>query len=135
MTQKKYKDTVKAFSKAEDSLENARYNINGGFYGAAANRAYYSCYYCLSALLYIKGLYSKTHTGTHAKFSESFIKTKILPTEIAGSIALLFNARQKADYDLDCDIAKEDAELLLKKAEEIFNRCSSYFHHLKETKQ
>lgn len=47
--------------KAVEALENAEYDLNGGFTLATANRAYYACYYCMTALLYTKDVYAKSH--------------------------------------------------------------------------
>lgn len=125
-----YIESSKAFEKAVDAIENAKYNFKGEFYGATANRAYYACFYCLIALLYTKKVYSKTHQGAKAKFSELFIKTDIFPIEISDSISLLFDYRQEADYDLDADITGEEADMLIAKASEIYSLCNTYFQKL-----
>lgn len=127
-----YTDTVKALEKAEDSLENARYNLDGRFYETVANRAYYSRFYSLCALLYTKGVYAKTPQGTHSKFSELFIKTNLFPTKISESISILFNSRQKADYDIETDLTREDAEILIDKADQIYHYCQTYFQKLQK---
>jgi uncharacterized protein (UPF0332 family) len=80
----------------------------------------------LIALLYTQKVYSKTHQGAKAKFSELFIKTGIFPVEISDSISLLFDYRQEADYDLDAEITSEEAELLISKASEIYSLCNAY---------
>jgi uncharacterized protein (UPF0332 family) len=125
-----YTESSKALAKAVDALENARYNLQGNFYGAVANRAYYACYYCLVALLYTQKVYSKTHQGAKAKVSELFIKTSIFPVEISDAIALLFDYRQEADYDLDAEITKEEAEMLIAKADEIYSTATVYIRKL-----
>lgn len=95
MMQGEYIESLKAIEKARDAIANAKYNLQGNFYEAATNRAYYACYYCLVALLYTQKIYSKTHQGTKAKFSEHFIKTGIFPIETSDSISLLFDYRQE----------------------------------------
>ena len=125
-----YVESSKALEKAADAIENAKYNLKGEFYGATANRAYYSCYYCLIALLYTQNIYAKTHQGAKSKFSELFIKTGVFPIEVSDSISLLFDYRQEADYDLDAEITKEEAGIVIIKATEIFALCSDYFQKL-----
>ena len=120
-------ESSKAFDKAADAIENAKYNLKGGFFVATANRAYYACYYCLIALLYTQKVYSKTHQGTKAKFSELFIKTGILPVETSDMISLLFDYRQEADYDLDAEITKEEAAMLIDKASKIYSLCHAHY--------
>ena len=43
MTSSGYTESLKALAKAADALENAVYNLKGGFIEATANRAYYVC--------------------------------------------------------------------------------------------
>jgi uncharacterized protein (UPF0332 family) len=125
-----YTESSKAFEKAADAIENADYNLKGGFYEATANRAYYACYYCIIGLLYTQNVYSKTHQGARAKFSELFIKTSIFPIDMSDSIALLFDYRQEADYDLDEDITYDEATLLIDKARVIYQMTKAYFQEL-----
>jgi uncharacterized protein (UPF0332 family) len=130
MSSSEYIESLKAFEKAADAIENAKYNLKGGYFGATANRAYYACYYCLIALLYIQKVYAKTHQGTKAKFTELFIKTDIFSVEVSDAISMLFDYRQEADYDLDADISFEEAEILINKANEIYFLTKSYFQKI-----
>lgn len=125
-----YTESLKALEKAADAIENAEYNLKGGFISATANRAYYSCYYSMIALLYTRNVYAKTHQGARAKFSELFIKSSIFPIEYSDSIAMLFDYRQEADYDLDEDITHEEAANLIKKASEFYRLVNTYFQNL-----
>ena len=109
-------EILKALEKAENALQNAEYDLKGGFILAAANRAYYACFYCMTALLYTKNVCVKTHVGTKSKFSELFIKSGIFPQQTSDIITLLFDNRQEADYDLDADISLDEAKQLIKKA-------------------
>lgn len=111
--------TYRILAKAEDAVQTARHDLEGGFPLATANRAYYACYYCMTALLHTQYLYAKTHQGVRAKFSETFIKTSLLPVEVSDDIALLFKCRQEADYDLEADISEDDAIELIEKAASI----------------
>lgn len=122
-------EVTKALEKAADAIQNARYNLQGGFILATANRAYYACYYCMTAVLYTKNIYAKTHQGIRAKFSEHFIKTGIFAKETSDTIAMLFDYRQQADYDLDADITSEEASNIITKATDFYNLCHKYLHH------
>jgi len=120
-------ESFKALEKAEDALKSAEYDLIGGFTLAAANRAYYSCYYCMVALLYSKNVYAKTHQGLRTKFTELFIKnTSAFPMNISGTISMLFDYRQEADYDLDAEISIEEARLILSKATEFFQLARTF---------
>ncbi len=128
-----YNEAMKAINKAEDALRSAQYDLGGGFVLATANRAYYACYYCITALLYTKEVYTKTHQGSRAKFSELFIKTGIFPLTISDSLALIFDSRQEADYDLDADITVQEARNLIEKAKEFVQLSTKYCNDLYAT--
>lgn len=123
-------EAFKAFDRADDALKTAKYDLQGDFIFATVNRTYYCCYYCMSAALYTKDIYAKTHKGTMAKFSEIFIKTKIFPEESADTISKLFDNRQMADYDLDTAISAAEAEMLIYKAEELFLLTRKYLDNM-----
>ncbi len=123
-------ESIKAMERAADALENARYNLQGDFTLGAADRAYYACYYCIAAMLYTKNVYPKTHQGAGAKFAELFIKTGIFSVEASDTIAILFNFRQEADYDLDADITIDEARNIIQRATAFYDRCNDYLQKL-----
>ena len=84
MTSPYHEETSKALQKAKHALQNAKYDLTGGFFLATANRAYYTGYYCMTAMLYTKEVFAKAHQGVRSKFSETFIKTGIFPVAAAG---------------------------------------------------
>src|SRR5260221_3770237 len=86
---------------AEDALDDATLLIEHNRNEAAANRLYYSVYYCIQALLQSQNIISKTHKGTHIQFQEAFIKSKIFPELISQHVQDLFNLIQKRDYELE----------------------------------
>jgi uncharacterized protein (UPF0332 family) len=89
-----FQDSLKALARAAEAIDAAELDINGGHNLAAANRAYYSCYYCMVALLLTKQVSAKTHQGIRAKFNELFIKTGIFPEVMATHIKNAFELRQ-----------------------------------------
>jgi uncharacterized protein (UPF0332 family) len=120
-------EALKALRKAEHALQNAKHDLAGGFFLATANRTYYACYYCMTALLYTKEVVAKTHQGVRSRFSELFIKTGIFPVAAADTITLLFDYRQEADYDLDAEINADEAANLVEKAGEFLRFIKQYF--------
>jgi uncharacterized protein (UPF0332 family) len=130
MMEERYKEALKALEKARAAVRNAEYNLAGGFYAPVANRAYYACYYCMVAALCTRNIYSKTHVGARSKFAELFIKTAIFPISVSDSIALLFEYRQTADYDLDENITEEEAGMLVKKATEIYFLTNAWLQNV-----
>ncbi len=79
---------------------------------AAANRFYYAVFHAMHALFVANGIQSKSHHGTNAQFHQHFIKTGIIEPKFGHFIAVMENMREKADYDVIYDVAREDLEAL-----------------------
>lgn len=74
--------------------------------------------------------------GLRSKFSELFIKTGIFPIVASDTIAILFDYRQEADYDIDAEITVEEAEAIIEKAGSFLKLAKDYFQQLEnETSQ
>ncbi len=54
-------ESFKALERADDAIQAAKYDLEGGHVLAAANRSYYAMFYCMTALLYTKDVFAKTH--------------------------------------------------------------------------
>jgi uncharacterized protein (UPF0332 family) len=102
-------------------LRQPEYDLAGNHILAATNRAYYTYFYCIIALLVIEDVHAKTHQGAHGKFSELYIKTGIFPESIAVNIKDAFNLRQEADYDLDAEITIEVAAKTIEESKEFYS--------------
>ena len=67
---------------AEESLDEAAYLLAGGKSPRAViNRAYYSMFYAVLALLIYEEFASSKHTGVIAWFNRNYIKTGKFPTD------------------------------------------------------
>ncbi len=78
-----------------------------GDYKTAANRAYYSVFFAMRAVLALDGFDSKKHSGIISEFRKNYIKTGIFSTEMSDIISSLFNVRSSSDYDDFYIISKE----------------------------
>ena len=79
---------------------------------AAANRFYYAVFHGIHALFVANGIQSKSHHGTNAQFHQHFVKTGIIEPKFGHFIAVMENMREKADYDVIYDVAREELEAL-----------------------
>jgi uncharacterized protein (UPF0332 family) len=120
-------DVNKLIAKAEECLAEARMLFENEFYLGAVNRAYYSLFDCLRALLTAKGVFAKTHQGVHAKFNELFVLTREFDPQYGQYQNYVFDLRQRADYDLNAEILREDAERSIDKAGVFLAAVHRYF--------
>lgn len=94
------------FERAHQTMDEAQYLYEGGYYNAAVNRLYYACYYAAVGLLVAKGLYANTHNGVKTVLSKEFVRTGMLDIEHGATFGDLFNKRHTGDYE---DYAFNDA--------------------------
>lgn len=85
--------------RAKEFLDSAVKNISISEYRTANNRAYYSVFHAMRAVLALDEVDFKKHSGVIAYFREHYIKTKIFDKECSDIISSLSLIRSKSDYD------------------------------------
>ena len=102
--------------RAYETLKEAKYNSDGGFYHASINRMYYACFYAVIALLLKYDISTQTHQGARAMLGLHFVSKGILSKENGKTFHDLFEKRHSGDYDdfVFCD--QEMADELYPKA-------------------
>ncbi len=67
------------------------------FYNTIINRIYYACFYATQALLTIKDIFPKTHTGIGTQLRQHFVKPGLFDETKAAFFSNLM--RERAEYD------------------------------------
>ena len=70
------------WEQAKDDLETAEILLEAGKYKAANNRAYYSCYHAIDAVLAMEPIAFKKHKDTLGYFNKNYVNKEIFPREI-----------------------------------------------------
>lgn len=104
---------------AYQTLQAARLLFDNGFYNSAINRSYYSVFYAVNALLVIYSINPQSHTGTRSRFSQYFIRTGMLDIRYGKLLALLYDWRQKGDYENLFDFDSETVSELFEPVTEM----------------
>jgi uncharacterized protein len=103
--------------KAKESLSSARSEQNAGRFVFAINRAYYGCFYSASAVLLKRGEKFSKHSGVRAALHRSLVKTGEIDKQWGKFYDLIFNSRQRGDYQELISFSSEEAEELISQAE------------------
>lgn len=103
--------------KAEKTFVEAKIMMENGLWSGATNRAYYACFYIVSAALLAKGKHSKTHKGTRSLFNQFFASTNEISKQNAKYYSEIFNLRQQNDYDFFIEIEPEKIEEIIESSE------------------
>ncbi len=105
------------FERAHESVEEAKYLREGGYYNGAVTRLYYACFNAARGLLTAKGIDASTHNGVKTMISMEFIRKGLLDIEHGATLADLFNQRQVSDYEAYAFKDASSVAYLLPKAE------------------
>ena len=87
------------FEQAEDDLEAAKLLLEAGKYKAANNRAYYSCFHAIDAVLAKEPVAFKKHKDTLSYFNKNYVQPEIFPRELGRKIVKAEEIRHASDYD------------------------------------
>ena len=115
-------DQLKALSKvrlehADECISAAKSLLESENYKSAANRAYYTVFHAMRAVLAFDKIDMKHHSGIIAEFRRLYIKTGIFDAELSKIISVLSDSRNDSDYDDFYIVSKEEVAEQIKNAE------------------
>jgi len=96
--------------KAEATYATAEQNLENSRYMDANNRAYYSIFHAMRAVLALDGVDFKKHSAVISFFREQYIKTSKLDRTLSDIIGRASIVRNKSDYEDFYIASKEEAE-------------------------
>lgn len=116
--------------KSKEDLEAAHLLFDHGNYRIANNRAYYSIFHGLRAVLVFDDFDSSKHSGIIAEFRRKYIKSGIFPIEMSKMIGSAFTIRNASDYDDMFIASKEDTREQIANAEYVFKLIHAYIEEV-----
>ena len=105
--------------KAREAYEDIGILMAANRLNGAANRMYYAVFHAVCALLINDGHHVSTHKGSHAVFSQHYIKTAILPREYGQLYNQLQTMREESDYNCAYDVEIEELQQRLEPAKRL----------------
>ena len=96
--------------KARETYDEIEILVTANRLNGAANRMYYAVFHAVCALLIHDGIQVNTHKGSHALFSQQYIKTGILPREYGQLYNQLQTMREESDYNRAYDVEFEELQ-------------------------
>ena len=119
---------------AEEDLESAEVLMNCGRFRGANNRAYYSIYHTIDAILSVKGLAFKRHKDTLAYFNKNYVATEIFPRTMGKQIVKAEEIRHASDYDPFYIASKEGTQKQIDTAKQMLEYAKTYIQKQKSDK-
>ena len=112
--------------KAKETYATAIENLENDRYLDANNRAYYSIFHAMRAILALDEVDFKKHSAVISNFRENYIKTKYLDRVLSDIIGKSSIVRNKSDYEDFYIASKDEAEEQLKDAKKFITTVEKY---------
>jgi uncharacterized protein (UPF0332 family) len=112
---------------AKESVEEARYLLDGGK-SSRSNRIYYGMFYAVLALLIYEPYSSSKHSGVLSYFNKRFVKGGLFSESMGRSLNEAFELRQRGDYREYFEVTRDQVGPLLDKAAEFVASVRTYLH-------
>ena len=113
---------------AYEFLNSGKKNLKMNEYKTANNRAYYSVFHAMRAVLALDEVDFKKHTGVIAYFREHYVKRGIFDRKYSDIISGTSLIRNKSDYDDFYVADKEETAELLSDAEKFTQAVKEYLN-------
>lgn len=117
-------------NKSKEDLDAAHLLFTQGSYRIAYNRAYYSIFHALRAVLVLDNFDSSKHSGVIAEFRRRYIKEGVFPIEMSKMIGSAFTIRNASDYDDMFIASKEETAEQIANAEWVYKEINDYITKL-----
>ena len=111
---------------ADECISAAKSLLESKNYKSAANRAYYTVFHAMRAVLAFDKIDMKHHSGIIAEFRRLYIKTGIFDAELSKIISVLSDSRNDSDYDDFFIVSKEEVAEQIKDAELFLEKIKEY---------
>jgi uncharacterized protein (UPF0332 family) len=98
--------------RARETLEDAATLADLQRWNGAVNRLYYAAFYAAKALLATRELDTARHSAAISLFQVHFVKSGIIPAELARALPRTFEMRQDTDYSDYEEATAEDVQPL-----------------------
>ena len=115
---------------AEECLSSAKALLNVNDFKGAANRAYYSVFHAMRAVLALDGIDRKHHSGIITEFRKLYIKTGIFDARLSEIIQIQSEYRTSSDYDDFFIISKFEVAEQVESAEEFLAKVTGYLQNI-----
>lgn len=120
---------------AREDLDAACLTFDAGQYRAANNRAYYSIFHTICAILAKEGIAFKRHKDTLSYFNKNYVQPEIFPRELGRKIVKAEEIRHASDYDTFYIASKEVTSQQIDTAVRILELAEAYLFEWEKTQE
>lgn len=114
-------------AKEDLAASNALYKLK--LYKSANNRAYYSIFHSIRAILALEPKDFKKHKDVIAYFNKNYVHTEIFPKSIGRRVSDASRIREDSDYDDEFIVRSEDTMAQIQTAKEMIELSENYINN------
>ena len=118
-------------NQAKEELNAGKLLYKEKYYKSANNRAYYSIFHAIRAILALEPIDFKKHKDVLAYFNQNYVNKEIFPKQLGKRIIQANRMREDSDYDDEFVLKVEATEAQLKTAEELIDLVEKYIENKK----
>ena len=118
--------------RAKQDLSDAEFNYEHKRYLNANNRAYYSIFHAIRAVLALERVDFKRHKDVLAYFNQHYIKTEKFPRVISKKISQASKVREDSDYDDEFIPTDDETKFQIDTAKELITLVEKYLEQCSE---
>ena len=113
---------------SKEDLKASKVLYNMKLFKSANNRAYYSIFHSVKAVLALEPIDFKRHKDVIAYFNKNYIHTEIFPKNMGRRISDASRIREDSDYDDEFVVRSEDTLAQIETAEEMIKLTDEYIN-------
>ena len=117
---------INRLNSAKEKVKVCELLFEAGYYKDANNRAYYSIFNSIRAILSLEPVDFKKHKDVIAYFNQNYIKTEIFPRELGHRISLANAVREDSDYLDSYMIDKQETKEQIDTAKEVLKYAEKH---------
>ena len=106
-----------------------------GQYRGANNRAYYSIYHTIDAVLSAEGVAFKRHKDTLAYFNKNYVASEIFPRTMGRRIVQAEEIRHSSDYDPFYIASKDGTQKQIETAKNLLDYAKRFIAEKREAEE
>lgn len=111
---------------SKEDLMAAKLLYKSKLYKSANNRAYYSIFHSIKAVLAIEPIDFKKHKDVQAYFNKNYVSTEIFPKIMGKKIAQASTMREDSDYDDEFIVNADKTLEQINTAEQLIELVEKY---------
>lgn len=111
---------------AKDDLKASEILYKENLYKSANNRAYYSIFHSIKAVLALEPIDFKRHKDIIAYFNKNYVSNEIFPKKMGRKISIASRIREDSDYEDEFVVETDDTKAQIETAKELLDLVEKY---------